>query len=214
MKLLKSILFVGLLGFATACENECRQAADRDFIEKYTPLVTELFTSFEGHVKSTLSYEIRTHIALEANLKNAIHKSKQLLLEKLHDIVDYGIFGKYHARCYQVELPGCPNYYCSEVCGSPGSIIYYLDDVLTRTRAGVVEAIKLDSVEQGKYDKLIWDAVSRILSKDSSSTQLEKLRVDYLKDLKNFHDSADGLCEKECFEKWAPELIYLLQGYD
>ncbi|KAK9727458.1 hypothetical protein K7432_001792 [Basidiobolus ranarum] len=214
MKFLRSIIVAGLLSVASACENECRQAADRDFVDKYTPLVTELFSNFERDVKSTFSYEIRTHIALEANVKNAFYKSQQLLMEKMHNIMDYGIFGKYHARCHQVDTPGCPNYYCLEVCGSPGSIIYYLDDVLTRTRAGVIEAIKADSDENGKYDQLIWAAVVKILGKDVSPANLDKLRVDYLVDLKTFQDNADTICEKDCFEKWAPKLVYLLQGYD
>ncbi|ORX90027.1 hypothetical protein K493DRAFT_318246 [Basidiobolus meristosporus CBS 931.73] len=215
MKFFKSFLFAaGLLGVASACENECRQAADRDFIEKYTPLVTELFDNFETNVKATFGYEVRTHIALEANLKNAFFKSKQALMEKMHGIMDYGIFGKYHARCYKVDTPGCPNYYCSEVCGSPGSIIYYLDDVLQRTREGVIKEIKGESEENGKYDQLIWAAVTKILGKDVDKATLNKLRQDYLKDLENFRDSTDNLCAEECWEKWAPELVYLLQGYD
>ncbi|KAK9721291.1 hypothetical protein K7432_003518 [Basidiobolus ranarum] len=215
MRFFKSILFAaGLVGIASACENECRQAADRDFIIKYTPLVADLFDTFESRVKSTFSYEVRTHIALEANLKNAFFKSKEGLMEKMHSIMDYGIFGKYHARCYKVDTPGCPNYYCEEVCGSPGSIIYYLDDVLQRTRQGVIDAIKNDSKEGGKYDTLIWAAVTKILGKDVPKAQLDKLRLDYLKDLEDFGKSTDELCEQECWTKWTPELVYLLQGYD
>ncbi|ORX90040.1 hypothetical protein K493DRAFT_340269 [Basidiobolus meristosporus CBS 931.73] len=207
---LVSLCLVGVL----ACEKECKIAMDNEFASLYTPVIMEQFHSLEQNIVSTMSPQVKEFPELEKVISRAVEGIRHEALRELNNIMHHGIFDKYHARCYRTELEGCPNYYCEEVCGSPGSIIYYLDDVLSRTRLGVAEKLQILTEEGSGFEEDMWKEAEKILSHKYDTASIENLRSALQQDISSFHQSAEHICSSECFEKWSPGLIAKLQTFD
>ncbi|ORX90033.1 hypothetical protein K493DRAFT_305273 [Basidiobolus meristosporus CBS 931.73] len=201
---LTSLLLTGTYG----CERDCKVAMDQEFSLRYRPVVVETLTSFEEELVTALSSKANDEPRLKSAVSRAVGKLHEEVSSDLSNIMHHGIFDKFHARCQRTDLEGCPNYYCPEVCGSPGSIIFYLQDVLERTRAGVIDKIKILTEVDGDFARNLSLEASSI---DSNSREVEAIvRLQ----LTEFHRTVDGICEAGCFDVWTPGLISKLQEFD
>ncbi|KAK9711381.1 hypothetical protein K7432_007878 [Basidiobolus ranarum] len=215
---MKLLCFLGVFGLylagVSACEKECKIAMDNEFASLYTPVIREQFHGLDNNMVATLSPQVKEFPELEKIIGNAVDSIRQETERELKNIMHHGIFDKYHARCYRTELEGCPNYYCEEVCGSPGSIIYYLSDVLERTRLGVVEKLQMLTEEGGNFELEFWKQAEVVLNRKYDTATIENLKSTLRQEIDTFHQSVEQLCSSDCFEKWSPDLTAKLQTFD
>ncbi|KAK9767346.1 hypothetical protein K7432_002924 [Basidiobolus ranarum] len=204
------VLFTGIYG----CEKDCKVAMDHEFALRYVPVIKDSLTSLETELVTALQTDIHGNPKLREAIGQVVLKFHTELSSDLSNIMHHGIFDKYHARCQQIEVEGCPNYYCSEVCGSPGSIIYYLDDVLERTRAGVIDKMKIFTEENGEFEQEFDSQVKENYPTDHGPNEIVILKKTLRSQLVEFHQRVEDVCSTGCFKEWAPELIAKLQQYD
>ncbi|KAK9766222.1 hypothetical protein K7432_004842 [Basidiobolus ranarum] len=208
MRLNNILLILGSALVGSACEMDCRNGINKAFADNYSPIIANYIAVLTEDIKTTFMVEIQNVPELKHDIEQNIADLQTTLLNRLPKAVDRQVFTKYRGPCPQ-DIEGCPNYNCSSLCGSPGSVIYFIDDALQLANAGVVEQIQKDTEPGRAFHKSIRNTITNRLS--GSQVDVGAKLKPLLHDL---HGRVADMCNEDCYNKWTSQIIKLLKTFD
>ncbi|ORX91413.1 hypothetical protein K493DRAFT_339372 [Basidiobolus meristosporus CBS 931.73] len=209
MHLINSALLVlGSALLSSACEMDCRNGINKAFADNYSPIIANHMAVLAEDIKSSFAAEVENTPELGKEIESSISALQTTILSRLPKAVDRQVFTKYRGPCPQ-DIEGCPNYNCSSLCGSPGSVIYFIDDALQLANAGVVGQVQKDTEPGRIFHKSIRSAITARVG--NSQVDVESKLKPILRDL---HDRATTMCDESCYNKWTSQIIELLKTFD
>lgn len=132
---------VALLASANACEHDCQGNITAKFVQKFQPTLDAFFTALECNLTTaTKASTKKAHRGLVelipragCTVSSAVSSAveplrKDYAANKEFSTLHNGVFRTIRGTCVPKgtkALPGCPNYDCPVLCGSPGSLIHH-----------------------------------------------------------------------------------------
>ncbi|KAK9693711.1 hypothetical protein K7432_013763 [Basidiobolus ranarum] len=202
------ILTLGGALLSSGCEMDCRNGINKAFADNYSPIIANHMAVLVEDIKTTFAVEVQDIPELGGEIERSVSELQTTILNRLPKAVDRQVFTKYRGPCPQ-DIEGCPNYNCSSLCGSPGSVIYFIDDALQLANAGVVGQIQKDTEPGRIFHKSIRSAITSKLG--NAPVNVESKLKTVLQDL---HDRAVDMCDEACYSKWTSQIIGLLKTFD
>lgn len=204
----------------TACEPICRQGIIGEVAKKYEPVITLGFTDLKNLLHERLFVGVAlpdkpTQDALTLALSDSI-TNQALPSVNVSALVYAPVFDKYRGPCPDTPatckwVPNQLDTNCPAVCGTPGSVISHLDDVLNGISRPLIRSdIKAKSDVGGLIRTTIWNTIEPKLP----AANVEHLKSNFDQLLSEWGTSSNTFCETGCNTEWHKDLTDVLRPYN
>jgi len=213
MKFSATTLFLlSVASTAFACEAPCQAGIQKGIVDALKPQLDATFPQLEAALHNGLFQGVplpdaagqqKLTQAVKEAMNTISNKTSTELAQKLHN----PIFSKYRGTCPKTPAscnwkPFSKNFTCYTVCGSPGSIMTHIGDVINITKATVQQDLQAQSALNGLYGKSLWTTIMNTLGKVDNTTMTTMLN-NFQGVLDTFKTTAAAkFCEtKDCSEE-------------
>ncbi|KAL1924147.1 uncharacterized protein VTP21DRAFT_7182 [Calcarisporiella thermophila] len=198
--LLLALLLLLLSIDTNACERECRNAISIAFAENYSPKIKEEYRELRNELRQFVSVHPQ-HVLLANSINKVVNSLENNTLSILPKMMDENIFAKYRGHCFWT---------LGELCGSPVSISYHIQDVLNLTRQAIVRNMTSRAVRGGEYETKLIAAAQEVVGDDRTA----RLRSGFTASLRRFSEHVlEKFCESGCGDKWIPPIRKILAQF-